>query len=208
MSNSPSSPSPEGMAQQDNPWSMEKDVVEVLLKNLGDPEKINLYRFLQPAYPHIHSYVSRFSIRDFARNPWRCVGEADGREQVWQQFPRLLWQFRVLALKLVYYAGPPEGWGPREWEVWREFLKLDETDHDVMEGMVWAVCRMPPHYAQCLECILTIMCMDPLYHPGERGLHSHHLKFPPFLTTKRKDGGAFKCLEKKGMFPKGQAQGA
>ncbi|CCD11869.1 unnamed protein product [Trypanosoma congolense IL3000] len=63
------------------PWSMEKDVVEVLLKNIGDPKKINLYSFLQPAYPWIHSYVSRFSIRDFARNPWRCVGEADGREK-------------------------------------------------------------------------------------------------------------------------------
>ncbi|CCD12571.1 unnamed protein product [Trypanosoma congolense IL3000] len=106
MSNSPSSPSPEGMAQQDNPWSMEKDVVEVLLKNIGDPKKINLYRFLQPAYPFMHSYVSRFSITDFARNPWRCVGEADGREQVWEQVPRLLWQFRVLALKLTYMQGP------------------------------------------------------------------------------------------------------
>ncbi|CCD17456.1 unnamed protein product [Trypanosoma congolense IL3000] len=46
MSNSPSSPSPAGMAQDNTPWSMEKDVVEVLLKGLGDPEKINLYRFL------------------------------------------------------------------------------------------------------------------------------------------------------------------
>ncbi|CCD16759.1 VSG-associated, congolense-specific ORF [Trypanosoma congolense IL3000] len=171
MSNSPSSPSPEGMAQDNTPWSMEKDVVEVLLKNLGDPEKINLYRFLQPAYPFMHSYVSRFSITDFARNPWRCVGEADGREKVWQEFPRLLWQFRVLALKLVYYAGPPEGWGPREWEVWREFLKLDETDHDIMEGMVWAVCKMPPQPRGFLEAPYPIGYTGPIPmpHPPEPG---------------------------------------
>ncbi|CCD13537.1 VSG-associated, congolense-specific ORF [Trypanosoma congolense IL3000] len=144
MSQSPSSPSPEGMAKTETQWNTEKDVVEVLLKGLGDPKKINLYPFLQPAYPWMHSYVSRLSITDFARNTWRCVGDADGRENVWESFPRLLWQLRVLALKLVYYAGSPEGWGPREWEVWREFLKLDETDHDIMGGMVWAVSRMPP----------------------------------------------------------------
>ncbi|CCD13805.1 VSG-associated, congolense-specific ORF [Trypanosoma congolense IL3000] len=166
MSESPSSPSPEGMAQEEIQWSMEKDVVEVLLKGIGKPEGINLYRFLEPAYPWMHSYVSRFSIRDFTRNPWRCVGEADGREKVWQHFPRLLWKFRVLALKLVYYAGPPEGWGPREWEVWREFLKLDETEPDLMEGMVWVVCRMPPQVRGVLEAPYPIGCTGPIPMPS------------------------------------------
>ncbi|CCD14268.1 unnamed protein product [Trypanosoma congolense IL3000] len=147
---------------------MEKDVVEVLLQGIGSPEGINLHRFLEPAYPFIHSYVSRFSVRDFARNPWRCVGEAGGRENLWEHFPRLLWQFRVLALRLVDFAGPPESWGPRECEVWREFLKVDETDPEIMEGMVWVVCRMPPQTRGVLEAPYPIGHMGPIPMPALR----------------------------------------
>ncbi|CCD14243.1 VSG-associated, congolense-specific ORF [Trypanosoma congolense IL3000] len=162
MSGSPSSPSPEGMAKREDQWSMEKDVVEVLLESIGSPDKIHLYRFLEPAYPHMHSYVSRFSVRDFARNPWRCVGDADGREKVWQHIPRLLWQFRVLALQLVYYAGPLESWGPRGWEVWREFLKVDETDPEILDGTVWESYRIPPQARGVLEAPYPIGHMGPI----------------------------------------------
>ncbi|CCD14012.1 unnamed protein product [Trypanosoma congolense IL3000] len=48
MSESPSSPSPEGMARENTPWSMEKDVVEVLLHGIENPRASTCTAFCNP----------------------------------------------------------------------------------------------------------------------------------------------------------------
>ncbi|CCD12907.1 hypothetical protein, unlikely, partial [Trypanosoma congolense IL3000] len=119
MPESPSSPSPEGMAQDNTPWSMEKDVVDVLLEGVLPAKEMNLYGFLMPVSPHLTEFHTHFTLRDFVRTPRRFIEEEDGCDLIWQNLPRLVWKFRSVFVPRLRHYGPP-GWLEKlpKWKCW------------------------------------------------------------------------------------------
>ncbi|CCD14542.1 VSG-associated, congolense-specific ORF [Trypanosoma congolense IL3000] len=144
MSNSPSSPSPEGMAQDNTPWSMEKDVVDVLLDGVTSADRINLYWFLRPVLACLPVDLVCFTLRDFVRNPRHCIPESNVCDTLWQYLPYLLWKFRLSATPLVKHFGPTQTWKKWHWDSWKIYIDNDDTPLEAIDEEIWRRCRRPP----------------------------------------------------------------
>ncbi|CCD17114.1 VSG-associated, congolense-specific ORF [Trypanosoma congolense IL3000] len=131
MPESPSSPSPEGMAQE-TPWSMEKDVVDVLLEGVLPAKEMNLYGFLMPVSPHLTEFHTHFTLRDFVRTPRRFIEEEDWCDLIWQNLPRLVWKFKECVRPRLRHYGHPDGWKAAQWECWEILIHLDHPPLDVV----------------------------------------------------------------------------
>ncbi|CCD16691.1 VSG-associated, congolense-specific ORF [Trypanosoma congolense IL3000] len=126
------------------PWSMEKDVVEVLLEGIMSPDRINLYWFLKPVCSVVQEQYAGFTLCDFVRNPRHCIPEVSVCDEVWRYLPHLLWKWRHCATPLVRHVGPPDVWRPAQWSSWQKYIDLDDTPLEAIDEDVWRRCRRPP----------------------------------------------------------------
>ncbi|CCD16326.1 VSG-associated, congolense-specific ORF [Trypanosoma congolense IL3000] len=131
------------------PWSMERDVADVLLEGVTSAERINLYWFLRPVCPGLTVELARFTLCDFVRNPRHCIPEANVCDAVWQYLPYLLWKFRQCDTPLVRHFGPPGNWKPAQWASWQIYINMDDTPLEAIDEEIWCRCRRPPPVPQC-----------------------------------------------------------
>ncbi|CCD16038.1 VSG-associated, congolense-specific ORF [Trypanosoma congolense IL3000] len=126
------------------PWSMERDVAEVLLEGVTSPDTINLYLLLRPVLAGITVDLVCFTLGDFVRNPRHCIPETDVCDSLWQYLPYLLWKFRMSATPLVKHFGPTETWTKWQWDSWKIYIDMDETPLEAIDEEIWHRCRRPP----------------------------------------------------------------
>ncbi|CCD14556.1 VSG-associated, congolense-specific ORF [Trypanosoma congolense IL3000] len=126
------------------PWSMEKDVADVLLDGVASPERINLYWILRPVCPVVKEWCARFTLGDFVRNPRHCIPEANVCDALWQYLPYLLWKFRLCATPLVRHFGPTQTWKKWHWDSWKIYYDMDDTPLGAIDQEIWRRCRRPP----------------------------------------------------------------
>ncbi|CCD14583.1 VSG-associated, congolense-specific ORF, partial [Trypanosoma congolense IL3000] len=133
------------------PWSMERDVADVLLDGVTSPDRINLYWFLRPVCPGLTVDFVCFTLCDFVRNPRHCIPEANVCDALWQYLPYLLWKFRQSAAPLVKHFGPTETWKQWEWDSWNIYIDMDDTPLEAINEVIWRKCRRPPvpQYQPC-----------------------------------------------------------
>ncbi|CCD13260.1 VSG-associated, congolense-specific ORF [Trypanosoma congolense IL3000] len=126
------------------PWSMEKDVVEVLLDGVAYADKINLYWFLRPVLACLPVDLVIFTLRDFVRNPRHCIPAANVCDALWQYLPYILWKFRQSATPLVKHFGPTQTWTKWHWDPWKIYYDMDDMPLEAIDEEIWRRCRRPP----------------------------------------------------------------
>ncbi|CCD15734.1 unnamed protein product [Trypanosoma congolense IL3000] len=132
----------------ERPWSMEKDVVEVLLDGVASADKINLYWFLRPVLACLPVDLVIFTLGDFIRNPRHCIPESNVCDALWQYLPYLLWKFRLSATPLVKHFGPTQTWKKWHWDSWKIYYDMDDMPLEAIDEEIWSRCRRPPPVPQ------------------------------------------------------------
>ncbi|CCD15368.1 VSG-associated, congolense-specific ORF [Trypanosoma congolense IL3000] len=130
------------------PWSMEKDVVDVLLDGVTSPDHVNLYWFLRPVLAGLTVDLVCFTLGDFVRNPRHCIPEVNVCDAVWQYLPYLLWKFRQSATPLVKHFGPTQTWKKWHWDSWKIYYDNDDMPLEAIDEEIWRRCRRPPPVPQ------------------------------------------------------------
>ncbi|CCD15451.1 VSG-associated, congolense-specific ORF [Trypanosoma congolense IL3000] len=126
------------------PWSMERDVAEVLLEGVASPDRVNLYCFLRPVLAGLTVDLVYFTLGGFLRNSRHCIPEANVCDALWQYLPYLLWKFRLCATPLVKHFGPTQTWKKWHWDSWKIYIDMDDTPLEAIDGEIWHRCRRPP----------------------------------------------------------------
>ncbi|CCD13016.1 unnamed protein product, partial [Trypanosoma congolense IL3000] len=126
------------------PWSMEKDVVDVLLDGVTYADRINLYWLPRPVLACLPVDLVCFTLRDFVRNPRHCIPDANVCDSLWQYLPYLLWKFRQSAIPLVKHFGPTQTWKKWHWDSWKIYIDMDDTPLEAIDREIWRRCRHLP----------------------------------------------------------------
>ncbi|CCD15847.1 unnamed protein product [Trypanosoma congolense IL3000] len=134
------------------PWSMERDVVEVLLEGVTSPDHVNLYWFLRPVLAGLTVDLVCFTLGDFVRNPRHCIPEANVCDALWQYLPYLLWKFRLSATPLVKHFGPTQTWKKWHWDSWKIYYDMDDMPLEAIDEEIWRRCRRPPPVPPYQSC--------------------------------------------------------
>ncbi|CCD13533.1 VSG-associated, congolense-specific ORF [Trypanosoma congolense IL3000] len=130
------------------PWSMEKDVADVLLDGVTSPDRINLNWFLGPVLAGLTVDLACFTLGDFVRNPRHCIPESNVCDALWQDLPYLLWKFRQSATPLVRHFGPTQTWKHWQWDSRKIYIDMDDMPLEAIDEEIWRRCRRPPPVPQ------------------------------------------------------------